>query len=348
MRAVDARLDRDGPAHRAPVCSAATSSSSVSVSFCQGAALHQRQTDLGGGRQPQRQLVQQVVLAKEGGRRAGEDRPTAGQGHDPVGQQHLVHLLGHEHHRQAAIGFAAHGRQHLVAAGRVEHRGRLVEHEHAPWHGQHAGQAQCAAAGRPTADAARAGAAPRGRSVRASRRRAARSRATAGRGSRGRRPDLLRWWRRRAGCRGSGTARRRRGARRSAPRRCRGRDRRPGHGRRPPAGRARRAVGRASTCPSRWRRPRRRTHPRRPPGRCRAGRRRRRLRSGSAAPRCRSATCPHPPDRLSGARTRPKTAKGRGRLRRPRPHASVWRSARRARPARGRPSRRRRPGAAPA
>ena len=52
--------------------------------------------------------------------------------------------------------------------------------------------------------------------------------------------------------------------------------------------------------------------------------------------------------RLCDRRTCPKTAKGRGRLRRPRPHTSVGGAARRARPARGMPSRMRRPGAAPA
>ena len=103
------------------------------------ARARQRQADLAGRRQASDRDPSSRV-GEEAAGRAVEGRRPGRQRHDPVGQQHLVHLLGHEHDREAVVGLAATARQHLVAPRRIEHRRGLVEHEHAARHGQHPGQ----------------------------------------------------------------------------------------------------------------------------------------------------------------------------------------------------------------
>ena len=68
-----------------------------------------------------------------------DDRPRL-QRDDAVGADHLVHLLGHVDDGEAAFAQPAHRLEHLGAAGGVQHRGRLVEHQGSARHGEDAGE----------------------------------------------------------------------------------------------------------------------------------------------------------------------------------------------------------------
>ncbi len=60
-------------------------------------------------------------------------------GEDAVGVHHLVGVVRDHHDRSAALVHAFDDREHVIARLRVEHRRRLVEHEHTAVHGEHAG-----------------------------------------------------------------------------------------------------------------------------------------------------------------------------------------------------------------
>ena len=222
---------------------------------------------------PRRSRRTRADVGEQTGRVARTGLRAVLEGDDAVGADDLVHLLGDVDDGEALGVQLAHGAQHLLATGRVEHGRRLVEHQDATRHGQHAGQR-------------RALLLPAGQQVRLaqtqvlepeSRQHLVDPAADVGGGpapgSRGRRRRRPRRTARRAGSRGSGTARRRRGARRApvlGQQVVAARDER---GARRWACRVRRAGVPAWTCRIRWRRPRPRTRPRRPRDRDRRGRR---------------------------------------------------------------------------